>query len=250
MVHVLGLSRTAMITDRSAPVCWPPQGEQLLRRREQGEPLPYLLGSQGFWSFEVTVTPDVLVPRPDTETLVEVGLAELRAQPAPGPVLDLGTGSGCVALAIASEFPELQVVATDASEAALKIARCNARRLGLEGLSFSCGDWFEALNPTLPSGFSLILSNPPYIAEQDPHLAELSHEPSAALVSGKEGLDAIRIIVSQAPTWLGPQACLAIEHGFDQAKAVRALFAEAGFVHIETRKDLSGHERVSFGRRP
>jgi release factor glutamine methyltransferase len=252
LAHALGTSRSSlrvreaeMPSARVVAVL-----DQLLVRRIAGEPISYLLGTQGFWSLELAVTPEVLIPRPDTETLVEWALARIRRD-APARVLELGTGSGCIALAIASERPRAHVLATDLSEAALRVARANAAQLELtERVAFRHGDWFEALDPAREDAFDLIVSNPPYVAELDPHLDALRHEPIDALVSGADGLDDIRRIVADAGSWLRRgSGVLMIEHGHDQGADVRELFAASGsFEAIETRRDLGGRERVTAGR--
>ena len=249
--HALGLSRSALIARDRDAIEWPEQAEALLRRREQGEPLAYVVGSQGFWTLDLGVTPDVLIPRADTETLVEAAIERLRCDPVQeGEVLDLGTGSGCIALSLAREFPHLKVTATDASPSALAVARRNAAGLNLQRVSFHCGDWFAAIPAEAHPKFCLILSNPPYIAEGDPHLAALSHEPRSALVAGPDGLDALRRIVDEAPRWLLAGGQLLLEHGYDQGAAVRELLRARGFVELATRPDLGGRDRVSGGRWP
>ena len=222
--------------------------EALLSRRAAGEPVAYLTGTQGFWSLDLRVTPATLIPRPETERLVELALARLPAD-APCRVADLGTGSGAIALAIARERPMAAVVATDASKAALAVAVANAQRNGIDNTWFRRGDWCEALGR---DRFDLIASNPPYIALADPHLdqGDLRHEPPDALASGDDGLDAIRRIVRDAPAHLAPAGWLLLEHGWDQGQAVRALMAAAGFVEVATEPDLEGRDRVTLGRRP
>ena len=222
--------------------------ETLLSRRAAGEPVAYLTGTQGFWSLDLRVTPATLIPRPETERLVELALARLPAD-APCRVADLGTGSGAIALAIARERPMAAVVATDASKAALAVAVANAQRNGIDNTWFRRGDWCEALGR---DRFDLIASNPPYIALADPHLdqGDLRHEPPDALASGSDGLDAIRRIVRDAPAHLAPAGWLLLEHGWDQGQAVRALMAAAGFVEVRTEPDLEGRDRVTLGRRP
>ncbi|MBN8264429.1 MAG: peptide chain release factor N(5)-glutamine methyltransferase [Xanthomonadales bacterium] len=222
--------------------------EALLARRAAGEPVAYLTGTQGFWSLDLRVTPATLIPRPETERLVELALARLPAD-APCRVADLGTGSGAIALAIARERPMAAVVATDASKAALAVAVANAQRNGIDNTWFRRGDWCEALGR---ERFDLIASNPPYIALGDPHLdqGDLRHEPPEALASGDDGLDAIRRIVRDAPAHLAPAGWLLLEHGWDQGQAVRALMAAAGFVELATEPDLEGRDRVTLGRRP
>jgi release factor glutamine methyltransferase len=218
----------------------------LCRRRADGEPLAYLVGQAGFHGLTLQVTPDVLVPRPDTETLVDWALALLPALATPLPrVIDLGTGSGAIALAVAHRHAAAQVTATDLSPAALAVAQANARVLGL-ALRWAQGSWWQAL----PAGdrFDLVLSNPPYIAGADPHLAALRHEPQMALTPGGDGLCALRQIVVGATAHLQPGGWLLLEHGWDQAAAVAALLATAGFSGVAHRTDLAGHARCTGGR--
>ena len=222
--------------------------ETLVERRVAGEPVAYLTGRRGFWSFELQVTPDTLIPRPETELLVELALTHLP----PDRVLqvaDLGTGSGAIALALAHERPRAQVLATDASPAALDVARANATSLGIANIAFVHGDWCAALEQRR---FDLIASNPPYIAAGDPHLAlgDLRREPAAALASGVDGLDAIRRIVAGTPLHLVAGGWLLLEHGMEQGDAVRGLLRDAGFVDASTDRDLEGRDRVSSGRWP
>ncbi|HET6604023.1 MAG TPA: peptide chain release factor N(5)-glutamine methyltransferase, partial [Xanthomonadaceae bacterium] len=218
----------------------------LLQRREAGEPVAYLVGRRPFWTLELQVTPDTLIPRPETELLVELALERIDAA-GPEKVLDLGTGSGAIALAIASERPRAQVMATDASAQALEVARANARANGVANVWFACGEWYSAVEGRR---FDAIVGNPPYIAQDDPHLeqGDLRYEPRAALVSGVDGLDAIRAIVAGAPAHLFPGGRLLLEHGFDQGPAVRSLLEAAGFSDVRTFCDLEGRERVSGGR--
>ena len=220
----------------------------LLTRREAGEPVAYLCGRRGFWTLDLTVTPDTLIPRPETELLVELALARLPAGRALR-VADLGTGSGAIALALASERPQARVDAVDASPGALAVAQDNARAAGIPNVAFHLGDWFAALPDRR---FDLVASNPPYIAEGDPHLArgDLRHEPAMALSSGRDGLDAIRAIVRDAPAHLHPGGWLLLEHGHDQGEPVRALLQAAGFVEVATHRDLEGRDRVGLGRLP
>jgi len=215
---------------------------QLTRRRAAGTPLAYLTGVREFHGLELQVDARVLDPRPDTETLVVWALELL---PPSGSVIDLGTGSGAIALALKSARPDAQVSAVDASADALDVARTNARHLGLS-VSFTQGNWLENVS----EAYDLIVSNPPYIAEGDPHLDQLGHEPRMALTSGVDGLDAIRILVTQAPAHLAPGGWLLLEHGWDQSEAVRALLAQAGLVQVQSRRDLAGIERCSGARLP
>ena len=222
----------------------------LARRRREGEPVGYLTGIREFWGLPLAVTPAVLVPRPETEALVEIALAQLPAE-RETRVLDLGTGSGAIALAIAHERPRAQVLATDASVAALAVARDNAQRLGLATVEFLQSDWFASIPATWRGApFDLVASNPPYVVAGDPHLTEgdLRFEPTAALSPGGDGVDALRRIVAGASGHLVPGGTLVVEHGYDQADAVRALFAAAGFIDIVAARDLAGIPRVVAGR--
>ncbi len=210
-------------------------------RRAAGEPLAYLTGEKEFFGLPLRVDARVLVPRPDTETLVEWALELLRDKPAPR-IVDLGTGSGAIALALQSARADAQVEAVDRSADALEVARPNAQRLGLP-VRFRQADWLEGAGR-----YDLIASNPPYVAEADPHLPALAHEPRAALVAGADGLDDLRAIVAQASAHLVPGGWLLLEHGWDQAAAVRALLQVAGFSEVASRADLAGIERCSGGR--
>ena len=218
----------------------------LVERRAQGEPVAYLTGTQGFWSLELAVTPATLIPRPETERLVELALERLPAGVAVR-VADLGTGSGAIALAIARERPQAQVIATDASAAALEVARANAERNRVRNVQFRQGDW---LVPLAGERFDLIASNPPYIADGDPHLSagDLRFEPPTALSSGADGLDAIRVIVRDARALLQPGGWLLLEHGWDQGDAVRALLQGGGYGDVATEQDLEARDRISLGR--
>jgi len=226
----------------------------LVARRVGGEPVAYLQGHREFFGREFAVSPAVLIPRPETELLVEIALA--RMQPGIGPqkvgagaaarILDLGTGSGCIAVTLALEILQAQVTAVDASAAALGVAQENAERLGAQ-VRLLQSHWFDRLGG---ERFDLIVANPPYIAAADPHLlaGDLRHEPAAALASGTDGLDAIRRIVAAAPAHLAAGGRLLLEHGYDQGAAVRELLKAAGFADIEQHRDLAGILRVSGGR--
>ena len=218
--------------------------EALCQRRLAGEPVAYLSGTKAFYGLELQVDARVLDPRPDTETLVDWALEVLDGHPAPR-LLDLGTGSGAIALALQHQRPDASVLAVDASEDALAVARANATRLGL-AVQFRHGQWMEGLEGV----FDAIVSNPPYIPAADPHLAALTHEPLQALASGADGLEDIRAIVAQAPAHLKPGGWLLLEHGWDQAPAVCALLRSAGLEQVQGRKDLAGIVRCSGGRWP
>lgn len=218
----------------------------LFERRRQGEPIAYIVGEREFFSLNFKVTPDVLIPRPETELLVELALARLPAG-LPRRVLDLGTGSGAVAIAVAHHRPEAEVLAVDRSAAALEIAQENAQRLGAGNLRLAQSDWYAAL---AEEKFDLIVSNPPYIAAADPHLAQgdLRFEPAAALAAGSDGLDDIRVIVQHAPAHLNSSGWLLFEHGYDQAEACRQLLIQAGFSQVSSSNDLAGIARVTYGQ--
>ena len=216
----------------------------LCQRRAAGEPVAYLRGMKEFYGLTLQVDARVLDPRPDTETLVDWALQLLAPLPAPR-VLDLGTGSGAIALALQHQRPDAQVSAVDASADALAVAQANAARLGL-AVQFARGNWLSGV----AGQFDLIVSNPPYIAAADPHLAALRHEPLQALASGADGLDDIRSIVAQAPSHLLPGGWLLLEHGWEQAEAVQALLRSAGFAEVQSRKDLAGIVRCSGAQWP
>ena len=221
--------------------------DALLRRRVEGEPVAQITGVRGFWSLELAVTRDTLIPRPETELLVELALQRLPREE-PSQVLDLGTGTGAIALAIASERPLADVTAVDASQAALDVARANAADAGLS-VRLLHGDWFA---PVAGEVYRMIVSNPPYIADADPHLSQgdLRFEPRSALASGPDGLDALRVITAGAPAHLLPGGWLLLEHGLEQGAAVRALLRTAGFSRVETARDLERRERISLGQWP
>lgn len=253
LAHALGLTRVQLIT-KSHEQPGPAQVlavRELFARRRAGEPIAYLVGYREFHALRLRVTPDVLIPRPETELLVDLAsdrIAETARQAATGAlrVLDLGTGSGAIAVALAFLHPALRVTAVDNSTAALAIAQENA---ALNGVAIECvlGSWYEGL---AGRRFDMIVSNPPYIEAGDPHLAQgdLRFEPLDALTDRADGLAALRVIVGQAPAHLAPGGRLLVEHGFDQAGAVRGLLLDAGFVDVLSWVDLAGIERVSGGR--
>ena len=219
---------------------------RLLAARARGEPVAYLIGRRGFWTLDLEVTPDVLIPRAETELLVELALERIPRD-VECKVADLGTGSGAIALALASERPRTRVLATDASTAALEVARGNAARLRIHNVEFANGDWCAALGSR---HFDVVVSNPPYIADRDAHLGlgDLRFEPSSALASGSDGLDAMRSIVAQARSHLVPGGWLLVEHGHDQGAAVRGLFGLNGYCGIETCRDIELRERVTLAQ--
>lgn len=241
----------AMGKSRSWLLAWPDsdippadleQFQQLLERRLGGEPVAYILGEQEFWSLPLQVTTATLVPRPDTEVMVEAVLADFAAHETL-KVMDAGTGSGAIALALAKERPAWQVFACDASMPALHVARANASRLCIP-VAFANSDWLQAC---AVASLDVVVSNPPYIAEGDSHLAALQHEPLSALVAADQGLADIRVITRQAWQVLRPGGALYVEHGYDQASAVRAMFESCGFTRVITGKDYAGTDRFTSG---
>ena len=244
LARQLGRSRAWLLAHDDAPVTDGAALRALLARRVAGEPLAYLTGEREFHGLLLQVTPAVLVPRPDTETLVDWAL-ELLAETSTQRVIDLGTGSGAIALALRRARPQAEIHASDASGEALAVARTNGERLGLP-VRWHGGDWWQALDPALR--FDLAVANPPYIAAGDPHLDALRHEPRAALVAQAGGLADIEAIAAGAPARLHVNGWLLIEHGFEQAEAVCECLLRAGFTDLETRLDLAGRPRVSGGR--
>ena len=246
--HVLGVSDSWLVAhaDESIDPTHVLAFRDLAARRARGEPIAYLTGTRGFHALALQVTPDVLIPRPETELLVDCALQRIP-EDTDCAVADLGTGSGAIALAIAKARPRTKVVATDVSGAALAVARANATRLALRNVDFAQGDWCAPLGD---ARFDFIVSNPPYIAAGDPHLREgdLRFEPAAALAAGDDGLDAIRDIVRDARAHLREGGWLMFEHGFDQGPAARELLAAHGYAEVFTERDLEGRERVSGGR--
>lgn len=223
--------------------------EHLVARRCAGVPIAYLTGCREFWSLEFHVTPDTLIPRPETELVVELAVLRLPATGA-HRVADLGTGSGAIALAVAHERPECTVIATDTSPGALSIARWNAARLKIANVEFHHGDWYQPLAGG--ERFHVLCSNPPYVRQGDPHLSrgDLPHEPETALVAGESGMEALQIIISDAQRHLHPGGWLILEHGYDQADEVTHRMRQQGFEDIESHCDIAGQARVAVGRAP
>lgn len=251
LAHVLGKQRSYFYAypeikpDQQAVQAY----SRLLARRAAGEPVAHLTGKREFWSLNIKVTSDTLVPRADTELLVETVLQHLpKIESDSIRLADLGTGSGAIALALASECPQCEIIATDLSTAALAVAKTNANQLQLNNIEFIHSNWCSAFAKN--ECFDMIISNPPYIPSNDPHMqaAELKCEPEFALASGEDGLDALRLITAQAQQFLKPKAWLLVEHGYDQAEAVRNLFKKNGYQNIETKQDLGGNDRVCLGQ--
>ena len=240
------LSRDEMALSREAIFQW----QELQSKRLAGEPIAYLIGKRGFHDIELYIAPGVLIPRPETELLVEIGLQEIARLHGLAKILDLGTGSGAIALAIANAAPHALVSATDQSSEALEIAKSNAKHLGLESrVQFMQGNWYEALGGN--ALFDVILSNPPYIAHQDPHLTQgdLRFEPISALTDHGSGLTCLETIIQGAVNHLKPMGLIAVEHGFDQSQQVSRLMSNEGLLNINHAVDLSGHIRVTSARK-
>lgn len=246
LCHVLGVNRAWLYANSGENVggLQKRKFQELVSRRARGEPVAYLTGEREFWSLPFAVTPDVLIPRPETELLVEVALEHLPID-STARVADLGTGSGAVAVAIARERPCCELHATDISARALAVAKQNAESLAPGRIAFHRGSWLEPLR----GEFRLIVSNPPYVAENDPHLSrgDCRFEPGTALTPGGDGLAAIRVIAEQSVAFLEKGGCLLFEHGFDQGAAARAVLSGLGYTGVATRCDLEGRERVTLG---
>lgn len=247
--HVTGKSRSWLVAFGETELLPEQQArlDALLARRVRGEPVAHLIGEREFWSLPLRVSDATLIPRPDTEVLVEQALARLPA--APSRILDLGTGTGAIALALASERPDCEVLGVDRIEAAVALAQSNAERLAIANAAFLLSHWFDAL----PAGrFDLIVSNPPYIDACDQHLSQgdVRFEPRSALVADEAGLADLRQLIAQAPQWLAPGGWLLLEHGWQQDAAVRALMQQQGFLQVATVNDYGGNPRVTLGRIP
>lgn len=248
LMHVLEVNRAWLIAHATDSLAAEPANafQALLHRRLQGEPVAHILGMREFFGLMLKVTADTLIPRPDTETLVEAALQKVHGAM---PILDLGTGTGAIALAIAKHAPQCEIIAVDASAAALAVAQQNVLSLQLQNVQCLQSNWFTALDQ---ASFDLIVSNPPYIEADDPHLqqGDLRFEPLSALASGTDGLQDIRKIIAQAPAHLNAGGWLMLEHGYDQAEAVQQLLNAAGFKNVQSLKDLGDHLRVTLGQLP
>ena len=251
LAFVLERDRTWLRTWPETPLSTAQQQhfDTLLQRRRQGEPVAYILGQRAFWSLDLKVTPATLIPRPETELLVEEALKRIP-QTAEWTIPDLGTGSGAIALAIARERPRCTLIATDRSAAALQIARQNARDHDIDNVRFLAGDWLRPFAPGFQTG--MILCNPPYVRQDDPHLerGDLRFEPRSALAAGAEGLDDLQRIIADAPTHLKPGGWLLLEHGYHQQAAVERLLAQQGYRPLHCLPDLAGQPRLSLAQWP
>ncbi len=250
LAHVLDKQRVYLLTwpERALTDAQQHRYQQLITQRLQGVPIAYLTGTREFWSLPLMVSSDTLIPRPDTETLVSIALQKLHGKQAQR-ICDLGTGSGAIALALASERPDCELLATDISAASLEIAEQNATQLGLHNIRFQQSDWFAALTD---QQFDLIVSNPPYIAQQDPHLTQgdVAYEPRQALSAGPEGLDDLLLIAAGAQEHLSSAGWLLMEHGYQQAEATRYLLKYMGYINMHSWQDETGNPRVSGGQHP
>jgi release factor glutamine methyltransferase len=248
LAYVLGESRTWLHTWPEHELSQEQQQnfEQLLSRRKKGEPIAHIIGEQEFWSLTLKVTPDTLIPRADTERLVELALERIPEKSF-WNIVDLGTGSGAIALALAKQRPSIEIIATDKSMKALTVAQENARLNQLNNIRFVRSNWFDDLGDQV---FDMIVSNPPYIAEDDPHLSQgdVRFEPDSALTSGPGGLDDLSHLINKAPGYLKPGGWLLLEHGYDQADAVLNLLQQAGFKNCEDFQDYAGNPRVAIGQ--
>lgn len=251
LCHVLQCSHTHLIAWPEKPLSTSQQQEysRLIQQRSEGQPVAYLTGHKEFWSLKLEVSAATLIPRPETETLVEFVLENFKTSTL--NLADLGTGSGAIAIAIASERPQWDITATDISAEALHMAQKNAKQHQLTNIDFRLSDWFQQLDPQPTDGrFDIIISNPPYIAEADPHLSQgdVRFEPQRALQSGSAGLNAIVHLIHESKHYLNDNGCLILEHGYDQKQAVYELFEAAGFSDIRQQNDLAGTPRMSAGK--
>jgi len=250
LAHCLQKNRTWLVTwpDKELPTADIDRFKQLLQRRITGEPIAHITGTREFWSLPLTVTADTLIPRPDTELLIEK-ILQIYPLDTDISLADLGTGSGAIALALAYERPHWKIIATDQSTAALAIAKLNADNLNLSNVSFKLGNWFEPLGNQV---FDVIVSNPPYIPQADPHLTQgdARFDPITALASGDDGLDDIRLIASQARKYLKPLGRLFIEHGYDQKPEMLDIFSKNGFTEIQQANDMANNPRITFAINP
>ena len=248
LAYTLNVSRTWLFTwpDKALDSATLTAFNALIEERKSGTPIAYITGYRDFWSLRLKVTPDTLIPRADTELLVETALT-LKNVEKPCDVIDLGTGTGAIALSLANECPSWRITATDINPETLAVAKENAQTLEL-AVSFKESAWFDAINDR----YDLVISNPPYIESNDPHLqqGDLRFEPAGALASGQDGLDDIRLLVQQALKHLKKDGYLLLEHGYQQAEAVRSLMAKAGYTDIETHQDIEDRDRVTLGKRP
>lgn len=248
LCHVLDKPRSYLLTwpDKTLESEQQSQFDALIERRKSGEPVAYIIGEREFWSLPLKVSPSTLIPRPDTERLVELALD--KAQLIDGDILDLGTGTGAIALALASELPQRNVYGIDLREEAWQLARDNAARLGITNASFLNGSWFSPV--PVGTKFALVVSNPPYIEENDPHLSigDVRFEPKSALVAQDNGLADIKTITENARDYLLNDGWLLFEHGYDQGVAVREILQGFGYSKVETRKDYAGNDRVTLGQ--
>lgn len=250
LTHCLGRDRAWLYTwgDQACDTWTRARFAALVAARADGQPIAYLTGEREFWGLPLTTSRHTLIPRPDTETLVEAALE--RAPYAPGALLDMGTGTGAIALAFASERPGWEVVGVDVRHEAVELATGNARRLGITNATFLCSHWFTALaGAPVRARFDLIVANPPYVADNDPHLeqGDVRFEPRSALVAAGQGLADLHYLISSARAFLHPHGCLLLEHGCAQASAVRQSFISGGYKNVESLSDLAGQERVTLG---
>lgn len=245
LAHATGKDKAWLVSHANDSANCEAEYLALIKQRQTGIPVAYIIGSAGFWDFELQVTSDTLIPRPETELLIETAIQKLPSNTA--NILDLGTGSGAIAIALARHFNQANVVASDQSLEALEVAEQNAKRLNAANINFRNGSWLEVLNSN--ETFNLIASNPPYIDASEPELKQLQHEPQSALIAADKGLADIKIITSGALDHLNKNGWLMIEHGYQQAVPVQQLFTENGFQHVETIYDYANHPRITIGQK-